>query len=113
MTLPPARILLLGLLLSLLMTSCTSPPPTCSATDTAYDICSANQIWECPVASDDALAEKQTLIDECDASSDPPSCIAGLEFEMFETELAEDCAAAGQVCSEDPFDGPPECQDRG
>jgi len=103
----------LGLLLSLVLTSCASPPPTCSATDIAYDICSANQIWECPVASDDALAEKQALIDECDASSDPASCHAGLEFEMFEAELKEDCAAAGQICSENLLEGPPECQDRG
>ena len=105
-----ASPLALGLLVSVALAGCASPPPTCSANEVGYDICSDNQIWECPVASDEELAEKQALIDACSEADDPVACQLDLEFEMFETELKADCRAAGQVCSEDPFDGPPECQ---
>jgi len=100
-------------MLHFVLTGCASPPPTCSATETAYDICSDDQIWECTVASDEELAENQALIDACAESADPDACLMGLEFEQLETELKADCAAAGQVCSEDFRDGPPECGDEG
>ena len=103
--------LTLVLFASVGLAGCASPPPTCSASETGYDICSDNQIWECLAASDEELAEKQALIDGCSEADDPVACQLDLEFEMFETELKADCRAAGQVCSEDPFDGPPECED--
>jgi hypothetical protein len=91
--------------------ACASPPPTCGATETAFDICSDNQIWECPVASPEALAEKQELEDACADTEDPTGCLLETEFPQFETVLKADCAGAGQVCSDDPFDGPPQCED--
>jgi hypothetical protein len=83
-------ITLATLLLALATSAgCDSPPPTCSPTDNEYDICSENRVYTCPVATEEQFA-------------------AG---EMIETDLKADCAAAGQVCSEDILEGPPECSD--
>ena len=81
----------------LVVAACASPPPTCAASEAAFDICSDNQVFECPVGSTEALAEKQAIEDACAESADPTGCIFDAEFEQFPTTLKADCAGAGQV----------------
>lgn len=81
-----------------LLSACGSPPPTCSATDLSYRICSDNQVWECPVATAPQLAAKKSIDDGCRTQPDPVKCLLDAKYEQLPMKLAADCRSGGQVC---------------
>lgn len=83
-----------------LLAACGSPPPTCSATDEAYRICSDDQVWECPVATAQQLAAKQAITDACQQEANPNQCILRAKYEMFPMNLVAKCKEGGLVCKE-------------
>lgn len=84
----------------LFFAACGNPPPTCSATDTAYTVCADEQVWECPVATAEQLAAKKAISDACKTEADPTGCLLKAEYEMFPMVLKVKCAEGGQVCVE-------------
>ena len=88
------------LLASLVFTfgACSNPPPTCSATETAYRVCSDNQVWECPVATPQQLAARKVIDDDCKQQADPVKCVLNAKYEQLTMKLAADCQGGGQRC---------------
>lgn len=82
---------------ALLLAACGSPPPTCSATDTAYTVCSEEQVWECGVATPEQLAAKKAITDACGQDT---QCLLKAKYEMFKMTLKAKCGEGGQVCVE-------------
>lgn len=91
------RLLLLAVI-SLTFAACSNPPPTCSATETAYRVCSDNQVWECPVATAQQLAARKVIDDDCKQQADQVKCILNAKYEQFPMKLAADCQGGGQRC---------------
>jgi hypothetical protein len=60
-------------------------------------------VWECPVGEPDDVAFNLRLDAECDDVPDPRQCAPASSYRMVEMTLVSDCAAAGQVCVDDPF----------
>lgn len=56
------------------------------------------------------MAFNKKVDEDCNKETDPVQCILDAEYKMTEMELAEDCAAADQVCVEDVFADPKTAQ---
>jgi hypothetical protein len=83
---------------AVLLASCGSPPPTCSATETPYSICDEDRVWECPQATQAKLDEKKAIDAACQQQPSPTQCILDAKYELFPMTLKVDCKAGGQVC---------------
>lgn len=80
------------------LVACSNPPPTCSATETAYRVCSDNQVWECPVATAQQLAARKVIDDDCKQQADQVKCILNAKYEQLPMKLTADCQGGGQRC---------------
>lgn len=82
----------------LALSACGAPPPTCSATSSAYTVCSDEQVWECQVGTQAQLDAKRAIETACQQQADPVKCLLDAKFEMFPMKLVANCKAGGQVC---------------
>lgn len=85
---------------------CENPPPTCAAKDKAYEVCSDDQIWTCPVGDAETAKHNLQIDADCEKSSDPVQCAFDADYKMIEMKPGEDCAASEKTCVEDPFANP-------
>ncbi len=83
---------------ALALAACGDPPPTCAATDSAYSVCSDDQVWECQVATQAQIDAKKAIDAACQQQADPVKCMLDAKYEMFPMKLKANCKAGGQVC---------------
>jgi hypothetical protein len=90
-------------LLFLTVIACEAPPPECAPRGGTYEICSDDAVWQCPDGPADVIAFNLAQDEACNEEADPVACLLESEYQYVEMTLSADCAAGGQICTEDPM----------